>query len=92
MIEKVHVVTCDWCGNEEVSSLSRKKDVLESYAKRFYVYRFTRINPLADELFIKTYKPDKYLTFCCEECANEYFTENPHEVGHYTIVKEKKDE
>lgn len=88
MIEKVFVVTCDWCGEEYTYRiLKRKEDVLNDFAKRFHLYKFVGVNLLADELFanLKKHIP-KHLMFCCENCAEQYFSESPKELGHYKIV------
>jgi hypothetical protein len=88
MIEKITRVTCDWCGYEVDNYLARRKDeVLRHYAENFQLYRFVKVSPLADEMFLKTkdYVP-KYLMFCCEECAEKYFSESPDERGHYRKV------
>jgi RNase P subunit RPR2 len=88
MIEKVFVVTCDWCGKEYTYRISkRKEDVLNDFAKTFHLYKFVGVNPLADELFANTRKYiPKHLMFCCENCAGQYFRESPEELGHYKIV------
>lgn len=92
MIEKVFRVTCDWCGEQTINSImKRKDDVLADYAKYFLLYKFVNVNPLADELFAKD-RPyvAKHLMFCCEKCAEHYFNESPEERGHYKIVNKKK--
>ena len=92
MIEKVFIVTCDWCGEQTIYSITKRKDdVLNDYAKKFHLHKFVNVNPLADELFMnsKKYIP-KYLMFCCENCAEQYFNESPEERGYYKIVNKNK--
>lgn len=91
MIEKIFRVTCDWCGQEEHYFLAtRKKEVEKKYSERHLIYKRIRINPLADELWVrqKNFIADSR-EFCCEECAEEYFKENPEDRAHYKLVKIK---
>lgn len=92
MIEKVFIVTCDWCGSEERFGLTRRKDdVLMEYAAGYILYEYKPINPAADELFLKSHDfVYKNLMFCCEECAEKWFKENPDCRGHYKLVKSKQ--
>lgn len=91
MIEKIFRVTCDWCGRENHYSMTtRKENVEKHYSECGLVYKLIRINPLADELWVR----QKHLIadsreFCCEECAEEYFKENPEDRAHYKLVKVK---
>ena len=75
---------CDWCGDY------RFGDNVRDLAKYYLVYKFKPINPIADEFWLKN-KPNefasKYLSFCCEDCANKYFEDRPEDVGHYVLVK-----
>lgn len=83
MLDKRYIVTCDWCGYEDFMSAS-KRDTLDSYARHRYLYKFSGVNAFSDTLYIrsKSYVP-KYLMFCCEECADKYFKENPEDIPHY---------
>ena len=91
MVIKIFKVICDWCGEEvEYSIIKRQKDVINDYAKRFLVYKLANVNPLSDELFVKSksFVAD-YRTFCCEECVENYFKEYPEDRSHYKLVKPK---
>lgn len=87
MIEKKFIVSCDWCGLENHFSsivVKRKDEVLKLYSEHRLLYEFIRINPVADDLFVKSHGPVyKYLMFCSEECAENYFKENPGYTSHY---------
>lgn len=92
MIEKAFIVTCDWCGDEKIFRLTRQKnEVLKKYADGLLLYEFIHTSQIADELFFR--KHDivyKNLMFCCEECAEKWFEENPDCRGHYKLVKSKQ--
>lgn len=90
MFLRRYVFTCDWCGKEELSSF-KKKEAFESYSRYAYLFRLKPLNPFADMLWSRSkgYIHD-YLSFCCEECAEKYFEENPEDRPHYILVKKKK--
>lgn len=92
MIEKTFIVTCDWCGSEERFGLTRRKEeVLREYAAGYILYEYIPINPVTDELFLKSHEfVYKHLMFCCEECAEKWFEENPGYRSHYRLVRPKK--
>ena len=83
MIRKVYAVECDWCGEPQ------NFDTIDSISKFYWLYRLKKINPLADELYLKN-KPHnfvfKYLAFCCENCKDKYFEEWPEDIPHYKKV------
>lgn len=83
MIRKVYAVECDWCGEPQ------NFDTIDSISKFYWLYRLKKINPLADELYLKN-KPNnvafKYLTFCSETCKDKYFEEWPEDIPHYKKV------
>lgn len=82
MIRKVYAVECDWCG--EPQNFGTIYDV----SKYYWLYRLKKINPLADELYLrsKNHMPFKYLAFCCENCKDKYFEESPEDIPHYKKV------
>lgn len=86
MIEKRHIIICDWCGHEEFAS-KKKKEALNFYARNFYLYRFYSVNAISDYLHKKA---EEYLTFCCEECTEEYFKANQKDRPFYKIVHTRK--
>lgn len=77
-VRKGYYMECDWCGD------ARFGENMRELAKWQCVYRWTSVNPVADELYFKE-KPIafKYLEFCCKECADEYFKANPEDVPFY---------
>ena len=82
MIRKVYAVECDWCGEPQ------NFGTIDDVSKYYWLYRLKKINPLADELYIrsKSHTPFKYLTFCCENCKDKYFEESPEDIPHYKKV------
>lgn len=94
MIEKTYIITCDWCGDERHFFLTKRKDeVLNKYAAVHILYEYKPINPLTDELFLKSHDfVCKHLTFCCEECAEKWFDENRDFIPHYILRKPKSKE
>lgn len=87
MISKRYILECDWCGEICLGSI---KSTIKSMSKHYFVYRFKSISPLADEIWLQN-KPYtyafKYLAFCCKECADEYFKENPEDKPFYKLIK-----
>ena len=83
MIRKVYAVECDWCGEPQ------NFGTIDDVSKYYWLYRLKKINPLADELYLKN-KPNnvafKYLTFCSETCKDKYFEEWPEDIPHYKKV------
>lgn len=83
MIRKVYAVECDWCGEPQ------NFDTIDRISKFYWLYRLKKINPLADELYLKS-KPNnsapKYLAFCSETCKDKYFEERPEDIPHYKKV------
>lgn len=71
MIKKCnYAVDCDNdCGCKTLT-VNRKSDI----KRRWIVYKFERINPIADDKFILE-NGDIYdeLHFCCQRCADEFF-------------------
>ena len=87
MFTKRLVMECDWCGEYNFGTCIR------DFSKSFPVYKFKPSNPIADELWLKNKNgnfADKYLSFCCEECAKAYFEDTPEDVGHYLLVKNNR--
>lgn len=82
MIRKVYAVECDWCGEPQ------NFETIDDVSKYYWLYRIKKINPLADELYIrsKSYMPFKYLAFCSETCKDKYFEESPEDIPHYKKV------
>lgn len=86
MISKMLVLDCDWCGEIHTSCKS-----IREYAYYYPVYKFKSVSPLADELWLQSKNVAfKYLSFCNEDCAEEYFKENPEDKKFYVLVKSKK--
>lgn len=87
MISKRYVFECDWCGYISIGAMDSK---IKDFARNHLVYRFKSINPLADGMWIQS-KPNKFamkhIVFCCEECAEEYFKENPEDRKFYKLIK-----
>lgn len=85
MIYKTYVFDCDWCGETHTSCKSIKE-----YAHYYLIYKFKSVSPLADDLWLKNKNAAfKYLTFCCKECADEYFKENPEDKKFYKLIEYK---
>ena len=82
MIRKVYAVECDWCGEPQ------NFGTIDDVSKYYWLYRLKKINPLADELYLrsKSHVPFKYLTFCSENCKDKYFEESPEDIPHYKKV------
>ena len=90
MFLRRYIFTCDWCGLEELEHF-KKKEALDSYARYGYLFRLKPLNPFSDELWSRSKNHiHDYLSFCCEECAEKYFEENPEDIPHYILVKKKK--
>ena len=81
------MLECDWCGERHFGI------DFNGFAKNHYVYRFKSISPLADEIWLQS-KPGhcmwKHLSFCNEECAEEYFKENPEDRKFYKLIGHRK--
>lgn len=91
MIEKLFVIVCDWCGCETLVHKTQMDEAYKKYAKDHCLYEYKSVNPVADELFLKSHGfVFKHHEFCCEECAEKWFEENPDCRGHYKIIKPKK--
>lgn len=86
MVGKRYVLECDWCGD------IRLGDTINDLGKYYSLYRFKSVNPISDEIWLNE-KPNhigfKYLGFCCDDCAKEYFKENPEDIGHYVLIGHK---
>ena len=84
MIENVkYLVTCDDCIN--YSAYKHKSEIKEH---GWVIYRYHKVNPMADELFVEKmgFVP-KVLHFCTPECAERYFDYYPERKSHYKLVK-----
>ena len=85
MVGKEYVLKCDWCGDIRFGGNS-----ITGLSHYYYVYRFKSVSPLSDELWLSTKYNRcacKYLGFCSEECAEEYFKENPEDKKFYNLMK-----
>lgn len=86
-IAQMTIVECDWCGKEELMRRTSETKALKTYARFALVYKYRKVNPLAEELLLKNNSYVwKHLTFCCEECAENYFKESPDKRPHYVKV------
>lgn len=86
MVEKVWKLDCDNCGDEFFSHTG-----YNGLVKHHSLYRKKSVNPLADELADFGYMREE-VSFCCDECAEEYFSKYPNERAFYKKVKPKKNE
>ena len=67
---------------------TRKENVEKHYSENHLMYKLRKINPIADELWLRSkYFIHNSLEFCCEDCAEEYFKENPEDRVHYKLIR-----
>lgn len=86
-IRHLTVINCDWCGLETPLDKTTTEKAMKRYADIGIVYKYKRISPLAEEILLANNRfVWKYLTFCCEECAKNYFEESPEQKPHYVKV------
>ena len=80
-----YLVTCDDCGSDSYGAYKHKSDI----KKNWVIYRYHKVNPMADELFAKElgYTPVKELHFCNPCCAERYFNYYPEQKSHYKLCK-----
>jgi hypothetical protein len=89
MISKRFILECDWCGEICLGSFD---STIKSMSKNYFIYRFKSISQLADEMWLQNKNGNfamKYLSFCCKECADEYFKENPEDKKFYKLIEYK---
>lgn len=70
---------------------TRKENVEKQYSENHLMYKRRKINLIADEIWVRSkHFVHNSLEFCCEDCAEEYFKENPEDRAHYKLIGKNK--